>query len=184
MKYISETEEKFDSIYRSYSDDVYKVCLYYSRDYDVAEDLTQQTFMKFYHHIDSVEMENVRAYLVRTARNLYCNYYRDTKRRAEIESTLENQSEMVVESPEEMYFRKVHKEDEAQLSNKILGDLHEKHENWYELFNGMYMENKSGEEMSAELGVSEDVIYSRIYRAKRWVRKRYEKMFKDISDMA
>ncbi len=185
MKYLSEKEERFDSIYRSYADDVFRVCLYFAKDYDVAQDLAQQTFINFYDHFESVKIENVHAYLMRTARNLYYNYQRDAKRGMQVVSLSENanQTKLAAESIEATYFRKQREAMKEELSEGILEFLRKEHENWYELFDKLYLGNKSHVEVSEELGITEEVLYSRLYRAKRCVRKHYEKKFRDISEM-
>ncbi len=185
MNYLSEKEAKFDSIYRAYADDVFKVCLYFAKDYDIAQDLAQQTFINFYDHFENVKIENTHAYLIRIARNLFYNYQRDKKRGLQFVSLSEdiNQAKLATESVESIYFREKRQLMESELSDKILEFLKKEHENWYELFDKMYFRNKSCVEISTELGITEEVLYSRLYRARKCVRKRYEKKFRDISEM-
>ena len=41
----------FDAVYDMYAETVYQVALYYSEDHHVAEDVTQEVFMKLYANI-------------------------------------------------------------------------------------------------------------------------------------
>lgn len=73
MKYRTAKEEKFDSIYRSYSNDIYKVCLYLVKDRELAQDIMQQTFFDLYKNLENVSEDCMFAYLVYTAKNMACN---------------------------------------------------------------------------------------------------------------
>ena len=48
MEYRSEKERKFEIVYRSYADDVYRACLYLTKDQKVAQDIAEQVFIEFY----------------------------------------------------------------------------------------------------------------------------------------
>lgn len=186
MKYKSTKDEIFDSIYRAYAGEIYKVCVFLTKDYDSAQDLAQQTFVKFYDRYEKVKPEYTYTYLIRIARNLFYNYQRITDREVSLDELLEEEEKngMMTDSLEEEYFRKRERALETQLSRKILSNLREENESWYVILQGIYFENKSYEEISEELGITRDVLYSKIYRAKRWVRKRYEKEFDDFIDMS
>ncbi len=186
MNYLSEREEAFDNIYRVYADDVYKFCLYLAKDYYVAQDLAQQTFINFYNRLGYETPENILAYLLRIARNLYYNYQRDARRGISVESMSEYKDDIRLSAvdPETEYLEKSRKAMEKELSDKILEYLRKEHKNWYEIFDKMYFAEKSHDEISSELGITEEVLYSRIYRAKKCIRKRYKKKFEDIMDLA
>ena len=79
MGYRERNRDKMEKIYRDYESDVYRVCLFFLKDKQAAFDVSQQVFFKFYQHIDEAEIESVRGYLVRMARNMSFNYLRDTK---------------------------------------------------------------------------------------------------------
>lgn len=185
MKCDSTKEEIFDSIYRSYVDDIYRVCLYFVKDAYLAQDITQQTFLNFYEHFENVKPEFMRAYLIRTAKNMIYNHQRDLKyETGKDDDVLQAlQEELMTESLEEQYFREKQETMERELSGDILTGLHEKKQSWYEIFMMRYFSDKTSGEISNELGITEETLYSRIYRAKRWIRKHYEKEFSEISDL-
>ena len=72
-------EEKYEEIYRIYQHDVYKISLYYTKDEYISQDIAQKAFYKLYLHFDNVNLDSVRSYLLRTARNLSYNWLRDMK---------------------------------------------------------------------------------------------------------
>ena len=186
MNCTSTKEERFDSIYRSYSDDVFKLCLYFTRDRDTAQDLAQQTFIKCYNHFEDISPEYMQAYLMRIARNLFYNYQRDTKKEIKTDVAVvdTHREKLLTESLEEEYFRERRREMQAELSGNILENMRKENEGWYKIFSMMYFDDKTHDEISHELGITKEVLYSRIHRAKRWVRKHYKKEFDELINMA
>lgn len=181
MGYIERNRRKIASIYEEYKDDVYKVCLYFTKDYFVAQELAQQVFFNFYQHIDQIEMESVRGYLIRAARNTSFNYLRDLKYEQVKGSweTLDEESATVI-SVEEIYFRNEQKQQEKMLSSSILERLKQENMEWYTAMNLVYCLGKPHEVVADELGISKDALYSLIYRAKKWIRKNYESQYDDV----
>lgn len=67
----------FDEIVKKYLTPVYSFVFRLVRDKDVAEDITQDTFIKAWKKIDNTQ--NVRAFLFTIARNLAYDYFRKDK---------------------------------------------------------------------------------------------------------
>lgn len=182
MEYKLKSDEKFDSIYRAYADEVYRVSLYYTKDEYVAQEITQKTFYQFYLHFHNVNMKSVRAYLIRTARNLAYNRAWDRKRETYEERLEELETDNVITlSVEETYLRDEQKKQAKELSQNILVRLQEENELWYEAVNLVYCLEKPQDQVAEELGISKDVLCSRLYRAKRWIRKNYEKEYAEVA---
>jgi RNA polymerase sigma factor (sigma-70 family) len=83
------TEKEFLSAYDAYADALYKHCFFrvYSR--TRAEELVQDTFMKTWDYLGKgKEIENLRAFLYKTANNLIIDYSRK-KREISLEQELE-----------------------------------------------------------------------------------------------
>ena len=174
MGYVERNREKFETIYRACKDDVYKVCLYFTKDANVAQEMAQQTFFNFYKHIDQVEVERARGYLVRTARNLCFNYTRDQKHEELHEGTA------TIVSVEEIFFRNEHKKQKELFTKSILERLKVENEDWYTAVNLLYCLGKPHEVVADEMGISKDALYSLVYRAKKWIRKVYEEKYEEI----
>ena len=159
MDYKSTKEEKFDSIYRSYSDDVFRLCMFFTKDNETAQDLAQLTFIKCYDHFEEVNPDCMHAYLVRTARNLFYNYQRDTKKefKADTPAVEGQRGKMLTETLEEAYFGDKYRELQVQLSGNILEKMRKENEGWYKIFHMMYLDEKTYDEISEELGITKDV---------------------------
>lgn len=182
MKPKETKEEMFESIYRSYEKDVFRACLHLTMERELAREMTQQTFVNFYEHFDKVEIENVKAYLIRTARNVTYNYYRKTNRERKLDDDEDKSQteEPTVESVEEQYFEDVRKMMRKELSGEILMDLKEQHEEWYDIIYRMFFKGMTHSEVAIELGITKDVLYSRLHRAKLWIQKNYREDFEKV----
>lgn len=181
MQYKTTKEEKFNEIYRTYQNDVYKISLYYTKDEHMAQDISQNVFYQFYIHFDNVNSERICAYLLRSARNLSYNWLRDKKREVQGEF-LENipEENVAQHSVEEGYIREEQERANKEFIDQIMECLREENESWYDILNLIYCLEKSHEEVCDELNMTRDVLYSKIYRAKRWIRKKYEKEYENL----
>lgn len=182
MEFRTAKEESFDKLYRSYADNIYKVCLHLTENEDLAQDIMQQTFINAYDYFEDVNPNCIYAYLVRAAKNLIYNYQRDSKREISTEMIYEegHPEELASESLEEAYLQHEKESLQENLSVRILEDLREKNEDYYKILMMIFFYNKSHDEISKELGVTKEVLYSRIRRAKLWVRKHYMKDYEEL----
>lgn len=181
MGYRERNLEKMEQIYRAYEDDVYKVCLFFTKDEDVAYDITQQTFYTLYQHIDEADIQSFQGYLVRTARNKCFNYMRDRKHEELVES-LETipEKKLTVISVEEAYQRKEEEKRDNELGKDILECVRRENEQWHTALTLLFCLGKPNDVVADEMGISREALYSMVYRAKRWIRKNYMQKYNDI----
>lgn len=86
LKGGKEAGEGFTEIYRRYSAKVHAYCVSMIMEQDIAEDIFQETFIRFYKSIDKNFVNiNIPGYLMKTAKNLSLNYFRDKKQNIRIE---------------------------------------------------------------------------------------------------
>lgn len=75
-----ETKEQFLAVYDQYADDIFRFCTLKVSKRPVAEDITQEVFMRFWQQLrQGNEIENERAFLYTVARNLVTDWYRRKK---------------------------------------------------------------------------------------------------------
>lgn len=60
-----------------------------------------------------------------------------------------------------------------ELSSEILKDLKRRNKSWYRIIYGIYIEDRSTEEIAESLGISVKMLYSKMYRAKSYIKERY-----------
>lgn len=82
MEYRSEKERKFEIVYRSYADDVYRACLYLTKDQKVAQDIAEQVFIEFYDSFETIKEKYMLAYLIRMVKDSV--YYHQKSRREDL----------------------------------------------------------------------------------------------------
>lgn len=166
-----------ENLYKLYENDVYKTCLYFAKDEHIAKDMTQKTFFSIYDHYENVRPGKIKPYLIRTAKNITMNFLRDFKRLREGQIDDLNDEDLKVLSVEDMYIRKESASLAIELSNSILTQLYHKNKRWYELIMLAYYFDVPQEQIAKQMGVDIDVIYSRLYRAKQWIRKNYKEEY-------
>ncbi len=75
-----ETKDRFLEVYDRYADDIFRFCVLKVSSRDVALDLSQETFMRFWQQLrKGTIIENERALLYTIARNLVIDWYRKRK---------------------------------------------------------------------------------------------------------
>lgn len=73
------SEETLSRWYELYSDAIFKYLCMLTRDYQTAQDLTQETFIRAFHHIDDFKQMNEKGWLFRIAHNMTMDYFRKKK---------------------------------------------------------------------------------------------------------
>ncbi len=83
----AELDAAFSDLYRAHVRDVYSYSYYRVGNHHDAEDLTEQTFLQAYRHLERALRESkgrpLRPWLIRIAHNLAANFYRDRSRKPE-----------------------------------------------------------------------------------------------------
>lgn len=72
-------------------DKLYKYCYMKTRDFHVAEDITQETFLRFFENHKYKDVGKQMAYLYTIARNLCMDYFRQNKT-VELDENIEDES--------------------------------------------------------------------------------------------
>ena len=172
-------------IYDRYKDLVFKVAYSYSGDYDAAEDITQDTFLKLKIYFDSIHQTNLKAWLYTTAKHAALNYRKRAKRELLGESGQEKISDSVrgnSESAEEIILEAEQKREEFLLHERIMTSLLKKNECWYEAIMVVYLLEVPQATAAEKMGVSLNVLYSMLHRAKEWIRKEYGVEYQELRD--
>lgn len=181
MRCKQSIEEKFEELYLKYKNDVYRTSLRITKNECEAEEITQKIFCKVFEFFEHVDEEQLHAYLVRAATNMSLNWLRDTKREREgvcYEDFAETAP--LVESAEATYLEKERKAEEEVLSSELMRRLYEENETWYHAINLVYCLGVSHDHTAKMMGISKSVLYSKIYRAKKWLSKHFDGEYKKL----
>ena len=174
---------EFNEIYEKYKNLVLKAAYIYSgNNYDVAEDITQDTFLKLYTKFDDLKGGNLSAWLFTTAKNAALNYKKKHDREIlSVDDEEYTDDEPYRESTEEEYAENELERERARLHDRIFQGLMEKNPRWYEaVFLAYYMEipqEKVAQMMDIRLGV----LHSILHRAKKWIRKTYGVEYEEMN---
>jgi RNA polymerase sigma-70 factor (ECF subfamily) len=81
----AQLDRAFEELYRDHLRDVYSYAYYRVGNHHDAEDLTEQTFLQAYRHLERALRESegrpLRPWLIRIAHNLASNFHRDRSRK-------------------------------------------------------------------------------------------------------
>lgn len=181
MEHHTRKEKEFEMIYRQFQNVVYQASLYYLKEEVAAEEITQKVFYELYLHFDGANIEHLYTYLCRAARNTALNWAQHHKRLVYVTSTqfLEDIN-TTEETPETAYFRKEQKKAAKELKESLLERLYAKNKIWHEAVYLVYCLEKPHAQVAEELGITRDVLDSRLYRAGQWVRKNYRNEYDEV----
>lgn len=165
-----DARKAFDELYRRYSTKIYTYCRKIMNNDEVARDLFQETFTKFFESAQtSRNMSNVSGYLIKIARNLCLN---EKKRKANDNVSFE-----------EGIYRTQEKPYESREINSILETAIEALPESYReaLVLKEYMD-MTYKEIAELLNTNLSVIRIRIYRAKNKLREIMAPYINDLQD--
>ncbi|MDY3920288.1 MAG: sigma-70 family RNA polymerase sigma factor [Candidatus Limivivens sp.] len=147
-------------------------------EHEDAVEMSQDVFMAFYQKMSNVDEDMYKSWLLLAARNACIDYYRKRSIRKEtafsewLEST-----EIMAEDNLEMVVERVIREEFAY---RILGELKQKNTGWYEVIEAISIYGMSQDEAAKHLGVTVQVLRSRLYRARKFVRRKYLKEYQEL----
>ena len=149
-----------NKIAEKYYNDVRAFCYSKLEDIDVAEDITQDTFLVFQLKVEQLEDEHIIAWLINTASNLIKHYFRENKRFVQEEfkeahfSVVDILECMEKENP-------ITPEEIEEKKQKILSELNEKER---EFFIKRYVEHKTYKEIAEEMNISKNAAAIHTHR--------------------
>ncbi len=171
----------FETFYRMMKDDVYKVALYYTRNPQAAEEITQLTLYQIFLNFDRLRDKTARSYTLRIAQNFSFNWIKYGFRDLFFYHDEITGKDLPEEHSAEYWCLLQEEHRQAlKLSEDILTALKKKNMLWYEAIVMIYVFEIPHEQVAKELGIDRVSLASRLYRAKKWVRERYRDQFDDI----
>jgi RNA polymerase sigma-70 factor (ECF subfamily) len=159
---------KFAAAYEQCRDSVYGYLTYMTRDKTLAEDLSQEVFLRMFLHLDKFRGEaSVRTWGLRIARNVFLSYAKKKQPVLLEEKEWEEVPDGSRSQPEEEALKK----EKAGEIHRCLMCLSEQERTILLLRD---FEELSYEEIGRIMGFTPEVVKSRIYRARQKFRRIYE----------
>ncbi|WP_407272103.1 RNA polymerase sigma factor [Radiobacillus sp. PE A8.2] len=158
---------EIETWYEDYSDAVFKYVCMMTRDYQQAQDLTQETFIRAYNNYDTFERNaEAKTWLFRIAHNVTIDYLRKNKPLRMMESFLQNKEDLT-QLPED----KLSVEEDVREVYQALGKLKPA---FREVIILRRIKEFSIKDTSAILGWSENKVKITLHRALPMLRKQLE----------
>lgn len=157
------TEQEFQSAYEQFADHIYRLAMMMTGQKEDAEDIVQQTFLKFYYDATGFQDENhCKAWLLTVARNLAYDLLKSAERKkrqpGEWTGHLKNKRQRLYREPES-----------GTEEKSVLWELAPKYRAVLHLF---YFEGYSTGEIAGLLGISETAVRSRLTRGRKKLRQK------------
>lgn len=158
-------QSKFERLYDTYYDSVYRYIFVSVKDKYNAEDIISTVFTKIYEHQDQIEeIESSKNWVFRIAHNAIIDFYRKNSKIIPIENFLDR-------GKEEEGYENILIKDEFTKVKKIIDELPESTKKM------VYMRFYGGlkfREISELINVAENTVKSTVSRAIKRIRKNYE----------
>lgn len=165
-----DSKENFIKLIQQYQNLVFSICLKLTGDYFAAEDLTQETFLSAYQHLDNFTGQAEKAWLCRIAGNKCIDYLRAAERRM-VPVAEEELPETVDVKQEDPLGRVLNQE----LLAKLKADCEALKPPYREVARKHFVEGRSAGEIAAESKESLSTVKTRIYRAREMLKKSFGK---------
>jgi len=174
IKRIKNGEQSaFKALYLKYSDLLFAYILHYlDKDKDAASDIWQETWMVFVERANDFQYKsNIFTWLCAIAKNKISDYYRNTHKQILFQSI--DKQNIDIDS-EEFNVESVDIETQADVIT-VLANLTDEYRY---LLEAKYIENKSIDEISGEIGKSYKAAESMLTRARDAFRKEFKQILK------
>ncbi|MDB5244628.1 MAG: polymerase sigma factor, sigma-70 family [Parcubacteria group bacterium] len=156
MDQHTTTETAFLKLHEEFADAIYRHCYYRVSSQSVAEDLTQESFMRVWDYLSSgKKVDNPKAFLYRIASNLVIDYYRKKK-----ETSLDVLSEAGFDPAGEDE-QSILTYAEGQVIPALLAKLEP---DYREVLVMRYVDDLTIGEIAQAIGESDNVVSVRIHR--------------------
>ncbi len=160
-----EQLRKFEEYLRLYKDDVYRVALYFTKNKDDAEDLTQDAFIRAYTFFNRFRHDtNFKAWILKIMRNLYITQVKKKR------FTVEHQDEHMVMPDSNNNTEKQLLDSLRVMDVKKAIDLLPAE--FKEIIILCELEGYSYEEIAKIIGIPVGTVRSRLHRARLLLRER------------
>lgn len=177
--------QRFETYFRKHKDMVLRQILEKTGDYQAAQELCQNIFYKFYLNMHKVHPDMVKAWLIRCTKHAIIDYHRTMDNRKEIivdfhdmdDGTVFADGNILAEATLEIYEEK---KQNMELTGKILSEVKEVNEKWYEVLVMSCIDGMSYAEMAEELNMSTEALRARVHRARSYVRERFGGEYQDL----
>ena len=182
QRILTGDETAFASLIRKYQRQVHAHALRKIGDFHIAEDITQETFLRVYQNLKTLnDPTQFSRWLYQIANRLCIAWFREN--RLQTESLEETHISEIETEAYSRYIAAEHVQTTAEAQRDLVKHLLTKlKESDREVITLHYFEEMTSSEIGTFLGVSENTIKSRLHRARQQLKK-YESMIQEVLDI-
>lgn len=153
-----------------YQNLIFSICLKLTGDYFAAEDLTQETFLAAFRHLEDFDGRAEKAWLCRIASNKCIDYQRGAARRIvpEPEEELIDMEQAGGDEPLELFLNREVMEELTACCNALSPP-------YREIALLYFAQGRTAREIADRSGANIKTIQTQIYRAREMLKKSYRK---------
>lgn len=175
--------EQFESIYHAYKLTVKEISLSVVHDDDTAEEITQTVFYNLYTKVSEFRETTINALLLRITFNECMRWLKKQNRLRPLDEDVYDMKGILVSEPlEESYIRQMQRANAHSLYSSVMTELRIHNPEWYDVIFAVYYLGMDREDVAKELDISMTVLYGRVKRAKKWMRKKFKNQYDDMID--
>ena len=163
-------EKKFTEVFNKYNRLVRKMVISRSGNDMLAEEICQQVFLQYFEQMNNISEELIQPWLLLTTRNMVYDYLRKMQVRKDTYSINGIKDFMVIH--EDNTERVVTRLSHSMLTERILEELYDKKKEC--------ILQMSYEEAAKHLNIEVQVLRARLYRARRYIRKKYGEEYQEL----
>ena len=182
QRILAGDEDAFANLIRKYQQQVHALAFRKVRDFQTAEDITQETFLRVHQKLATLnDPTKFSGWLYAIANHLCIAWYREN--RLQTESLQEIHISEIETDVYSRYIAREHAKTTAAAQHDLVkGLLTKLKESDREIITLHYFEEMTSSEIGDFLGVSENTIKSRLHRARQQLKK-YEPMIQEVLDI-
>ena len=155
---MCEDDRRLDDYFEIFKDLIIRYAKSYVGDYYIAEDICQETFIRFGEHQDEIRESSAKFWLMKTA-----------------VIDLDTALDMLSEDPFSDVSWILEEKEKSEFLKRALFRMKIEHNNWYEVILMSYVQRMDNISIGNEFGVSAALVSKWKERAHTWLRNAYIK---------
>ena len=168
-------DESFHEVFQKNYRLLFHAVLLRTNNHELAEDICQQTFLKYLEYREVVKSGAERGWLLAVAKNLLTDDFRKKK------PWLFDQTQMEEESVRLCYEVDMAKEvSRKDFLRQILMELEVKNKDWYDAVYEVCMLNLPEAEVAAKKDISIDLLRARLCRGRQFLKQRFGEDYREL----
>ena len=177
---MEDKNVSFEKYFLKYKNLIIRVIVDGSGDYQLAQEICQLVYERFYKNMDKVRPGMEKVWLIRCAKNALTDHYRKARVRREIYTEDIPPAEVGNLLIEKSIDRQEERIDQRDLAGKILSEVREVNAQWYDVLVLHCVEELPHAEAARRLQISETVFWARLCRARAYIRENFGEEYKKL----